>query len=217
MQEKMKKLGERTEYYRSAITLDGKNIGRKPYYSKPEELMARGFEIYVLDKMKEKGIVNDYLVSSIKGKMGDRLKDILEKAGIKGASPYLEGAERRQSFHYYNMLVEQMKESGIVSPLDRSNENGIEVIDKIKIGETEFTIEKDTSSDNKLKYMLKQKNGEDGESVYYEKLAGLKKHSIKDIYSAFASIIAEEKKTWQENETKQTLRENSRTTAGRKM
>ena len=35
----------------------------KPYWTLPEEEMARAFEVYLKEKLKERGIQNDYLVN----------------------------------------------------------------------------------------------------------------------------------------------------------
>ena len=35
----------------------------KPYWTLPEEMMARAFEVYLKEKLKEHGIQNDYLVN----------------------------------------------------------------------------------------------------------------------------------------------------------
>ena len=38
----------------------------KPYWTLPEEMMARAFEVYLKEKLKERGIQNDYLVNYYK-------------------------------------------------------------------------------------------------------------------------------------------------------
>lgn len=48
-----------TNFYNSAVEMDHVNI--KPYYSQPTELRARAFEMYVFEKLKEKGVSNYYL------------------------------------------------------------------------------------------------------------------------------------------------------------
>ena len=51
-----------SDYYNAAVDMDQANI--KPYYSQPTELRARAFEMYVFEKLKEKGVSNFYLTKN---------------------------------------------------------------------------------------------------------------------------------------------------------
>ena len=56
---------ERSAYLEAAINLDKGKVGK--YWSSPVELIARAFESYIADSLRERGWRNDYLVCGIGG------------------------------------------------------------------------------------------------------------------------------------------------------
>ncbi len=56
-----KRSGEYTEYYKRVIELAEKHSKNSGYWSQRNELFARAFEVYVINKMKQKGWFNIFL------------------------------------------------------------------------------------------------------------------------------------------------------------
>lgn len=74
-----------TDFANEAVNLDLTQVGN--YYSLPHEMFARAFEAYVADKLHEKGIRSDYLVS--------RAKTDNRAYAVFNMKPFPEGEERK--------------------------------------------------------------------------------------------------------------------------
>ena len=192
MVETSKIIGERTDFYKSAQTLDEGRSGKKRYFSKPEEMLARAFEIYVFDKLKKAGITNDYLVARTKGD-DTVIEKLLISRGIRDASPYPRGMEREKFSLFFDTLMESMKQSSILSAdirPDRVDENGIETVKIFEVNEKlKVAMEKDTLVDGGLKYKVCTIGG-NGKKRYYAKISNAYHHTLMDAERVFCSVKA---------------------------
>jgi hypothetical protein len=84
-----------SNFYKEAKKLDSNKS--KKYWSEPEELFARAFESYVLDRLNGR---SDYLVHSVKG-------DTFSNEQYKG-NPYPAGAERNTINEAFDGFVESL-------------------------------------------------------------------------------------------------------------
>lgn len=89
-------------YLKSAIELDRLTGRNSKYFSKIEEMWARAFESYVSDKLKQKGIVDTYLVHSV------------NNTDYALFNPYPAGEERKNINKAFDNLIKIMKDEGIL-------------------------------------------------------------------------------------------------------
>jgi len=87
-----------SDYYREASKLCGKS---GTYWKQPCEMMARGFEAYVYDRIREMGARSDYLVHGVE-------EDRFSGPGYKG-NPYPVGRERAAINEMIGAVVSAMK------------------------------------------------------------------------------------------------------------
>lgn len=88
-------------YSKSAVELDRLTGRSSKYFSKTEEMWARAFEAYVSDKLKQKGIVDTYLVHSVNNN------------DYALFNPYPAGEERININKAFDNLIKTMKDEGI--------------------------------------------------------------------------------------------------------
>ncbi|MEP3669325.1 MAG: LPD1 domain-containing protein, partial [Roseibium sp.] len=83
-----------------------------PYYQLREEILARTFECYVIGRLEEKGIQNDYLANISPEAVYEATAALTGQPA--GRYPYLKEDERESVFKAYDVL---MRESGIAAHL----------------------------------------------------------------------------------------------------
>ncbi len=111
--------GKNTNYFISA-----QKIGSK-YWSKPRELFARAFESYVEDKMKAKGMKNNYLVAP--NTVGD--PDSLTDGELRELA-YPQREERIRIYNAFEVFFREMKlQKNWVKPFD-SNTQRISLVEE---------------------------------------------------------------------------------------
>lgn len=97
-----------TDFYKNANLLDGGK--QKPYWSTPHELFARAFEMYVADKIAEKGGENNYLVAAWKLAESADVTDPLLKSIIAEADKrYPRNGEREAINKAFDTLFAEIK------------------------------------------------------------------------------------------------------------
>lgn len=109
-------------YLKSAVELDRLTGRSSKYFSKTEEMWARAFEAYVSDKLKQKGIVDTYLVHSVNNN------------DYALFNPYPAGEERININKAFDNLIKTMKDEGIFKAKEQKalmQDNGIRY-EKIK-------------------------------------------------------------------------------------
>lgn len=109
-------------YLKSAIELDRLTGRSSKYFSKTEEMWARAFEAYVSDKLREKGIVDTYLVHSV------------NNSDYTLFNPFPAGEERANINKAFDNLIYTMKEEGMFKAKEQKalmQDNGIRY-EKIK-------------------------------------------------------------------------------------
>lgn len=89
-------------YMKSAKELDDMTGRKSLYYSRIDEMWARAFEAYVLDKLKAKGIVDTYLVHSV------------NNSDYALFNPFPAGEERQNINKAFDNLIQTMKDEGIL-------------------------------------------------------------------------------------------------------
>lgn len=95
-----------TDFYNNAVKMDAtyqKEHGN--YWSDPAELLARAGACYIKDKCEEMGIHDDYLSGHAEGDL---------------TAPH--GEERRLFNTYFDAMIEEVKERGILHDVDRDLE-----------------------------------------------------------------------------------------------
>lgn len=98
--------GSRTEYYKDAVAIDeGFSRADKGYWKSSVEMFARAFHTYLLDKMKEEGVRNDYLCGHAE------MSPIPDKDG-KMHYTYPRGEERERINQEFDKVIEVLKEKG---------------------------------------------------------------------------------------------------------
>jgi len=105
---------KKSDVYKRSVQADG--YKGKPYFVLPTELGARAFEVYVKNKMIERGTQNDFLVN---------VSDIedLEKSFMGEIYPYAVGEEAKKLTETMQQLVSTLQvddEGAIFSKADRS-------------------------------------------------------------------------------------------------
>lgn len=98
--QQVKEVRSESAYSKSAREIDKLFNRKTPYYADIAEMWARGFEAYVSDKLKAKGIVDTYLVNSV------------NNVDYALFNPYPAGEERKTINKAFDELIKAMKEEG---------------------------------------------------------------------------------------------------------
>ena len=96
---------QRTEYFKNAIEHESKSYHRgqgKQYWSTDWEMFARGFEMYVLDKLALQDQRNDYLTSQWKAETEGFL-------GEEANARYPRGIDRERINNAFDALIDEIK------------------------------------------------------------------------------------------------------------
>jgi 2'-5' RNA ligase len=111
-----------SSYYQEAKALSGKS-GSSGYWARPTELLARSFESYVFDRIRERGGQSDYLVHGVES---DRYS---KEKGFKG-NPYPAGEERAAidaAFdHLFDVMEAEPTEKGYALKMARPDDKSLE-------------------------------------------------------------------------------------------
>ncbi len=98
--------GSRTDYLKDAIYIDSRHSkSDKGYWQSDVELFARAFHNYLLDKLKEQGIRNDYLCGHA------QYAPTMDKDN-NAHYTYPRGEERERINQAFDKLIENLKEKG---------------------------------------------------------------------------------------------------------
>ncbi len=105
-----------SQYRLDSLALDTYENRKKPYWSQTSEMFARAFNTYVIQKLKTKGIINDYLCYEfdISIKINEERKAYAHPIGAswERLEPLLDN------------LVNDLKQKGILHPRDGNNHIG---------------------------------------------------------------------------------------------
>jgi hypothetical protein len=165
-------------FSKSAKELDNATGRKAVYFSDIKEMWARAFESYISDKLKEKGIINTYLVHSV------------NNSEYALFNPFPAGEERKTINKAFDNLIKTMKDEGYLhtpnentkySKRELQDDKPYTVIynsdgsfDRIKINENIFT-DNSKSIRNTIKEYLEKHIGEyadiieSGQRVYLGK------------------------------------------------
>ena len=109
-------------YLKSSIELDRLTGRSSKYFSKTEEMWARAFESYVSDKLKQKGIIDTYLVHSVNNIDYALFNPYLNNTIFIGANP--EKYEKFSNKYYELYRSKPLKITSMVYDL-------INILDKV--------------------------------------------------------------------------------------
>lgn len=100
-----------SDFYLNSKKLDGKR--KKPYYSNIAEMLARAFESYIANKLKDIGYISQYLVYSV------------DNRGYKGFNPYPESKEIKKISKSFDEFFSELKKFLFISDYTFQNSNHI--------------------------------------------------------------------------------------------
>lgn len=95
---------EKTDFFKHAVDMAGVTRRSATYWTEPTEMLARAFESYLDDKMKKKGITNQYLIGNASN-AGLRL---FHSDKFKPQA-YPEGKEKERINHHFDVLLNTIK------------------------------------------------------------------------------------------------------------
>jgi GGDEF domain-containing protein len=141
-----------TDYKRNAKSKE--SASGKPYWSTPPEMLARAFEVYVVDKLAEKEARNDYLTAAWKNVSSEADAAELDMAAQEALIRHPSGEERQTINLAFDVLMDTIEtketESGValfrVTPNTRGGVRLQDAIRKVRSITSEWTVFADRSS-----------------------------------------------------------------------